>query len=300
MIYVSGAPGIVASGLVRRLSEHGEKVLVLARTTKATELSGLPGVETVVGDLNDAASFEGTLTGVDAVFVSSTLGLALRDQSNLISTAESGIRAQKGLIDAARRAGVRRIVKLSWMGASSHAVRLPTARWHAEVERHLEGSGVPFTVLRANNFMQHYLHHITHANENKLHGAAGEGRCSLVDARDVAAVAAHVITEAGREGKTYDVTGPEAYTRAEVAALLSRVTGRDIQYVDHSLEDLSEIYHYAGWPSRWAAELVAADEIQALGLLSAVTDVVEQISGEKPATFEEFVRRSLAAAGAAR
>lgn len=292
MIYVSGAPGIVASDVVRHLAEQGEDVRVLVRTTETAGLSSLPRVETVVGDLNDAASFEKTLTGVDGVFVSSTLSPALRAHSNLISTVESGIRAQKSLVEAALRAGVRHVVKLSWMGASDEAVRLPTARWHAEVESHLEGSGVPFTILRANNFMQHYLRYIRHANQTTMLGAAGEGRCSLVDARDVAAVAARVLKEAGHEGKTYEVTGPQALTRAEAAAVISAVTGREIRFIEHSLEELSAIYHYAGWPSRWADELVAADELQALGLLSAVTDVVERVTGRKPTTFEEFVREA--------
>jgi uncharacterized protein YbjT (DUF2867 family) len=297
MIYVSGAPGIVALDLVRRLSQQGEHVRVLVPTAKDIGLSGLPRVEVVVGDLHDAPSFEETLTGVDSVFVSSTLGATLRAHSNLISTAESGIRAQKSLVGAALRAGVRHVVKLSWMGASDAAVRLPTARWHAEVESHLQGSGVPFTILRANNFMQHYLRSITHADENTLLGAAGEGRCSLVDARDVAAVAAHVLTEAGHEGKIYEITGPQALTRAEAAAVIADVTGREIHYVEHSLEELSAIYQYVGWPSRWADELVAADELQALGLLSAVTDVVERMTGKRPTTFEEFVREAYAADG---
>jgi len=297
MIYVSGAPGIVALDLVRRLSRRGEDVRVLVQTAKDIGLSGLPRVEMVVGDLHDAPSFEKTLTGVDGVFVSSTLGPALRPYSNLISTAVSGIRAQKSLVDAAQRAGVRHVVKLSWMGASEAAPRLLTARWHAEVESHVQGSGVPFTILRANNFMQHYLHSITRANENTLLGAAGGGRCSLVDARDVAAVAAHVLTDDGHERKTYEITGPGALTHAEAAAVIANVTGREIRYIEHSLEELSAIYHYAGWPSRWADELVAAEELQALGLLSAVTDVVERMTGKRPTTFEEFVRKAYAAGG---
>lgn len=276
MIYVSGAPGNVGTELVRRLSARGERVRVLVRTPKAAALLSLPGVESVVGDLAEPASLEETLAGVTDVFVNSSVGPA--------------IGAQKHLIDAARRAGASHIVKLSWMGASEEARRLPIARWHAQVERQLKDSGTPYTVLRANTFMQNYLHQITHGGQETIFGSAGEGRCSLVDARDVAAVAAEVLLDQATRGKVYEVTGPEALTAAQVADTISKVTGRHLRYVNLSSEGLAEGYQHAGWPEGWADELVAVGELQAQGYLSAVTDVVERVTGKKPLTFEEFVR----------
>jgi uncharacterized protein YbjT (DUF2867 family) len=284
LIYVSGAPGNVGTELVRRLSARGEQVRVLVHTAKAADLLKLPGVETVVGDLAEAASLEGTLEGVAGVFVNSSVGPA--------------IQAQKNLIEAAKRAGARRIVKLSWMGASEDAFTLPIARWHAEVERHLKDAGVSYTILRANTFMQTYLYQITHTSEDAFHGAAGEGTCSLVDARDVAAVAARTLLDAGHEGETYEVTGPEALTRAQAADIISRVSGRQLRYVNRSAEEMAEGYQQAGWPEPWADELVAIDELQAQGYLSLVTSVVEKVTRKKPVTFEEFVREFMPPAAA--
>ena len=108
----------------------------------------------MVGDLAEPASLEGTLEGVAGVFVNSSAGPATL--------------AQRNLIDTAKHAGASHIVKLSWMGASEDAARLPIARWHAKVERHLKDSGVPYTVLRANTFMQNYLYSLTHTYVHAL------------------------------------------------------------------------------------------------------------------------------------
>jgi uncharacterized protein YbjT (DUF2867 family) len=276
MIYVSGAPGNVGTELVRRLSDRGEKLRVLIHRAEDADSLRFPGVETVAGDLADLESFRHTLVGADRVFVNSSVGPA--------------IQAQQNLIDAARQAGARHIVKLSWIGASEHSFVRSFGRWHAEVEQRLKDSGVAYTILRANDFMQNYLHQISMTVADAISGAARDGRAGLVDARDVAAAAAAVLTEPGHAGEVYEVTGPQALTKAEVFAIISRVTGRHISYVDVNPEELADAYQRAGWPEPWADELVAANEFQAAGHLATVTNVVETVARKKPVTFEEFVR----------
>ena len=230
----------------------------------------------VVGDLADPASFENTLDGIDSVSVNSSAGPV--------------VRAQRNLIDAAKRAAASHIVNLSWIGVSAGEDRLSSAHWHAEVERHLVGSGVPYAILRANTFMQNYLYCLTYANVDALIGTASTGRCSMVDARDVAAVAAGVILDGGRTRKVYDVTGPEALTPAQVAATISKVTGRHMRYIAMSVEELAASYQYGGSSGRLADDLATADELRTEGYLSQVTDVVERMTGRRPVAFEEFVR----------
>ncbi len=181
MIYVSGVPGNVGTELVRCLSSRGQKLRLLVHSADAADRLRAPGIEVVVGDLADPASFENTLDGIDSVFVNSSAGPV--------------VRAQRNLIDAAKRAAASHIVNLSWMGVSAGEDRLSSAHWHAEAERHLVGSGVPYAILRANTFMQNYLYCLTYANVDALIGTASTGRCSLVDARDVAAVAAGVLLD---------------------------------------------------------------------------------------------------------
>jgi uncharacterized protein YbjT (DUF2867 family) len=276
MILVSGAPGNVGTQLVKLLSARGHRVRVLIRRPESAERLPFSGVETVFGDLTDRDSLERSLAGVDRVFVNSAVGPA--------------ILAQKNLIDAAKRAGVGHVVKLSWIGASAHLVAVPFGHWHAEVESYLEASGVAYTTLRASAFMQNHLNYITMPQANTVYGAAGEGKAGLVDARDVAAVAAGVLAEGGHEGKLYEVTGPEALSNAAVAAIISKVTGRHVRSVNVSRDQLADNYLRAGWPDSWAQELVAVHELQAGGRLATVTDVVERVAGKKPTTFEEFAR----------
>ena len=276
MILVSGAPGNVGTELVKLLSARGHQVRVLIRRPGSAERLPFSGVETAFGDLTDRESLERSLAGVDRVFVNSAVGPA--------------ILAQKNLIDAAEQAGVRHIVKLSWIGASAHLVAVPFSRWHAEVESHVKASGVACTILRASAFMQNHLNYITMPHANTVYGAAGEGKASLVDARDVAAVAAGVLAEGGHEGKLYEVTGPEALSNAAVAAIISKVTGRHVRSVNVSLDQLTDNYLRLGWPDAWAQELVAIQEVRAGGHLATGTDVVERVAGKKATTFEEFVR----------
>ncbi len=280
MIYVSGAPGNVGTELVRLLAGRGEQVRALIHDPEAAEDFTPLGVETVRGDLAEPESFARTVAGADAVFVNSS---------------RRAISLQTNLIDAALNAGVRRFVNLSWMGAASDSGSETIGRWHAEVERHLKDCGAAYTILRASAFMQNYVGQITAAD--RIVGTTPAGKASLVDARDVSAVAATVLTEHGHEGRIYDVTGPEALSNPEVAAIISRVTGRRVRYVDTSPDLLADGYHRGGLPEWAALDLVAADVYRARGRLAAVTDVVETVGRKQPTTFEAFVSELSAAAG---
>ena len=279
MIYVSGAPGNIGTELVRLLAGRGEQVRLLVHDPEAAEFV-LPGVETVLGDLAEPESFARTVVGADAVFVNSS---------------RRAISLQANLIAAAASAGVRRIVDLSWMGAATDSGSEAIGRWHAEVERHLVECGVAYMILRASAFMQNYVGQIT-VNDTIV-GTTATGRASLVDARDVAAVAATVLTQQGHEGRTYDVTGPQALSNPEVAAIISRVTGRRVRYVGTTPDLLADGYHRAGLPEWAALDLVAADVYRARGRLAQVTDVVERVGRKRPTTFEAFVHELSAATG---
>jgi uncharacterized protein YbjT (DUF2867 family) len=110
-------------------------------------------------------------------------------------------------------------------------------RWHAEAEKELENSGLAFTHLQPNQFMQVYLRlKDTIASQGKFYAASKDSRVSPVEVRDIAAVAVAVLTGAGHEGQTYVITGPEALTYADVAEKLSAAVGKNVTYVDVPLE----------------------------------------------------------------
>ena len=117
-----------------------------------------------------------------------------------------------------------------------------------------------------------------------------DGRASFVDVRDIAAVTIGVLVDGGREGKTYQVTGPESLSFADVAKKLSDATGRRVRYVDLPAEEFVKTMRGAGVPEWLATELAALHELFSKGLGDFVTDVVQSVGGKHPITLDQFAR----------
>jgi uncharacterized protein YbjT (DUF2867 family) len=276
VIYVSGAPGNVGTPLVKLLADRGQQVRVLVHKPESAQALAFPGVETVVGDLDDPASLDSSIGGAETVFLNSGVG--------------PPILAQKNLIDAAKRAGVGRIVKLSWVGAAPDSP-VSYGRMQSEAEEHLKASGVPYTILQAHAFMQNILGQAgAIAAQDAFYGSAGEGKASYVDTRDIAAVAATALMEPGHEGKVYRVTGPEALAYGDLAAIISKVTGRPISYVNLTGPQMEEGLKGFGFPDWLAADFVKTEAYQAAGGMAPVSDVVATVGKKAPTTFEAFAR----------
>jgi len=197
---------------------------------------------------------------------------------------------QCSFVDAARQSGVRRIVKLSQFGADPEArERFP--RYHGVVEEHIRNSGMYYTFLRPNLFMQSFFNfRPTIAMQGVFYACAGTGRVSIVDARDIASMAVLALTEPGHEGKTYEITGPEALTHTEMAEILSEETGTNVKYVEISPESMRHVLLDLGMPV-WQADGVLEDyETYRRGEGSRITTTVEDMTGIYPMTFEEFTR----------
>jgi uncharacterized protein YbjT (DUF2867 family) len=210
MILIIGAGSRTGRELVRLLRVTGAPVRLLTRSA--------PGPDEVIGDLADPASLDRAMKGADAVF--------------LLSAAAAGELAwHRNAIEAAARAGVGHLVRSSILGADP-ASPARFVRDHGQADELLRASGVPFTILRPN----FYMHNVTELwppsldPQGNYYAPAGEARISMVDARDVGAVAARVL--AGEPaGQARDVTGPEALSHAEAAVKLAATLGRPIRYV---------------------------------------------------------------------
>jgi uncharacterized protein YbjT (DUF2867 family) len=188
--------------------------------------------------------------------------------------------------EAAARAGVRRIASVS--GLSAMRDERSVSR---QVERDVEALGVDWTHLRPNFFMQNYH---TVYRESVRRGAidffTGGGRTSLVDARDVGAAAAAVLSEPGREGGAFVLTGAEALDHAEIAAILSRATGREIRYTARSHADTRSALRAAGLAeAAIEASLSRYREVEA-GAFAAITPALGELLGRPARSFASYAR----------
>ena len=181
------------------------------------------------------------------------------------------------------------VVKLSVNGADVNSpVRV--ARWHGEGEKELEASGIPFTHLRPNAFMQNLLGLApTIVSQGEFYQPAADGKVSHIDVRDIAAVAAKALTENGHQGKTYVITGPEALSYDDVARKLSTALGRPVKYVNITPEDFKKSLLGWGIPEFMADGLNEFFAAIRAGYCAVVTNTVEEVAQRKPISFDDFV-----------
>jgi uncharacterized protein YbjT (DUF2867 family) len=282
VILITGATGLTGAELVRRLSAKGIPSRALVRNlVKAQQLALLPNVEVVVGDMAQPDSMTEALRGVDrAMLISSSDPMMVETQSTFI--------------DAARKAGVKHVVKLSGIIPELDSP-FRFARMHAEIEKRLEDSGLAYTHLRAGEFMPSYFRQVPSiVGRGILALPMRDARIASLDIGDLAEVAIAVLTSPGHEGKTYPLTGPESLSMAEVAEKLSAAIGKTIRYVDVPPEEANKARLAAGMPPYLAEGLDELFAERRNGKESNVWPTIEEVFGRKPTTFDEFAVRNAA------
>jgi uncharacterized protein YbjT (DUF2867 family) len=279
---VTGATGLNGKELLRRLSASGVAVRALVRNpAKAEAIAALPHVEIVQGDMARPETLAPALRDVDrAMLISSSDPMMLEVQSNFI--------------DAARKAGVKHIVKLSGiMPELNSAFRF--ARMHGEIEKRLEASGMAFTHLRAGEFMPAYFRQAPNiAAKGAIFLPMEDARIACIDVGDIAEIAAKVVSGSGHEGKTYPLTGPQALTMAEVAEKLSAATGKAIRYVNVPPEAARQAQLAAGMPPYLADALFELFAERRNGKEATVWPDAAALLGRPPTSFDEFAKRNAA------
>ncbi len=279
MILVTGATGLNGRELVHRLSARG--VPVRLRPSDPPGQAGEGRVEIVEGDMARPETLIPALRGVErAMLISSSDPMMLDVQSNFIA--------------AARKAGVKHVVKLSGiMPELDSPFRF--ARMHGEIERRLEASGMAFTHLRAGEFMPVYFRQVPSIiAKGALSLPMENAKIASIDIGDITDVAAVALTNSGHEGKTYPLTGPEALTMAEVAEKLSAVTGKHIRYMNVAPEDAKKAQLAAGVSPYIADALAELFAERRKGKEANVSPAVQMILGRPPVSFDAFAKRNAA------
>jgi len=275
LIAVTGVTGGIGSRVSARLAERGaDQVLVARDPSRAPDLYGAEVRQ--VSDCSHAGDMRAALEGVDTLL--------------LVSFEESRDRVARhaAAIDAAVAAGVERIVYTSFFGADPDATFI-LARDHFHTEEHLRASGVGWTVLRDNIYLD-VIPYFAGA-DGKIRGPAGEGRSAAVARDDIADVAVEALTDDAHEGQTYELTGPEAITMAEAADRLSDFVGETIEFVDETIEEAWESRRPSGEPD-WIIEGWVSTYLGiANGDLDGATHAVEAITGHPPINLEEQLSR---------
>jgi uncharacterized protein YbjT (DUF2867 family) len=215
MILVTGANGTTGSEVVRQLAAAGRPVRALVRSRANAAALPKAGVELALGSFADSASIDAAMKGVEAVYM---ISFEAPDQLAL----------QANLIEAARRAGVRMVARLSASSADADSED-PLIATHGKGDLQLARSGLGHVLIRPQWFDQNFL---TYCPGGRLRLPAGEARLPFVDVRDIAAVAIKALTETGHDGKAYVLTGPEALSHGDVVAILSEATGKPFVYED--------------------------------------------------------------------
>jgi len=286
MILITGGAGTAGSEISKALERMGVRYRSLVRNRVKAAGSASPNVDLVEADLSRPETLEAALDGVEKALL-------------LTAVLPEAPQLERNFIRAAKRAGVRYVVKFSVYGASLQAPFF-FGRQHGEGERELEDSGLPFTMLRPNGFFQNFLGNAANIQaRSALHAPAGEMKFSAVDVRDIAAVAAHVLTEPGHEWQRYTITGPEALSHAEIAERFSQVLGRAIRFVDMP-EDAARQWMLGAGMAAWHVDKVLdLYRYYRSGAAAEVTNHVERVGRKAPIAFQQFVRDRAAVFGGA-
>jgi uncharacterized protein YbjT (DUF2867 family) len=274
MILITGASGNVGREVVKQALAVG---LTIRATFQSPDMAAKApaGLEGVIMDYAKPETIRPALHGVEKIFL---VGPPVRDLPAL----------EANFIKEVRAAGGKHIIKLSALGGRESMF----SSRHRDSEENIEASGLPYTFLRPNGFMQNLVNYNagTIRSQNAFYGCQGNGAVSVVDIRDIAAVAVILLAATGHEGKSYALTGGEALTNGHVAEKISRVAGRKISYVDLPPSEFKKAILSAGTPEWSADALLDLQRLYREGKASLVTNEVERLTGRKPIIFDQFVR----------
>jgi uncharacterized protein YbjT (DUF2867 family) len=281
MYLVIGGTGTTGREVVRLLAARGETIRVLVRDPFKASFLAAPGVELVQGDLSRPAGLPGALEGTRRLFL-------------VTPPAPDMVALQTAAVEAAKAAGVDRLVRVSVLGAGA-GIPMQLATWHTEVEELVDASGIPAVHLRPASFMQNFLASAGLIRATgQIFGTSGDGKITFVDTRDVAAAGVGALTRADHQNEKVEIGGPAALSLDDVAATFASVLGRPVTHVDLPAEAMKAGLMGAGLPEWLAADLVSYHGL-ARGKVMPVAGDVLRLAGAPARSFETFIRDHRAA-----
>jgi uncharacterized protein YbjT (DUF2867 family) len=274
---VLGATGKVGRELVKELHTPNTQVRLGVRKQPLDVT-----YDTVQFDFDVPATYAKAFDGVDKLFL-------------LTPFVENQVDLTKRVLDAATKAGVKHVVRVSAMGAGPESIRL--GRDHYEAEQLIEQSGIAFTHLRPNAFMQNFIQMFAHTikSHNQFYLPLGDAKVSYIDTKDIARVAAAILRDPEQHaGKAYTLTGPQALSGEEIAKIFTKVLGRPVEYADVTEDKAKEGIKAMPAPQWMVDALMELFDIQKKGYAAEVTNTVYDITKVRPNSFLQFAAENAA------
>src|SRR6202051_1279892 len=279
MILITGASGNAGGAVLHEVLKSGSGVRAMIRsqvdTAKMTQ-----GAAAVIADFADKASLRRALEGVATVYL-------------VCSPVRELVELESNMIDACREAGVKHIVLNSALGAGDFSKSFPS--WHRKVEDKLKASGMAYTILRPNGFMQNLIAYFAPSirAQGAFYQSTGNATISHIDLRDIAVAVAKILrSPAQHAGKIYELNGPEALSYAEIAQKISKATGRNVQYVDIPPDAQRKALLDMGMPDFLITALLELQAYYAAGKASKVTGTLESLINRAPAKMDDFLKEN--------
>ena len=280
MILVTGASGQVGRQVLEEVLKTRKPVKAMYRSAEDAR-SALAGVEAVIADFADKASLAKALRGIEAIYL-------------VCSPVPQLVELESNVIDACEQASVGYVVLNSALGAGDYPKSFPS--WHRKVEDKLKASGLRYAIFRPNSFMQNIAAYSAPSirAQGAFYSAMGDAKLSLIDVRDIAVIVAKALTNpASFAGKTIELNGPEAFSYAEIAAKISQVAGRAVQFVNIPEEVQRKSMLDLGMPEWQVNALLELQQYYTVaGKGAEVTPPIKDFLGRPPITLDQYLNEN--------
>ena len=276
MILLTGATGKTGSATAKALNEKGITFRALIRNEeKRGDIESLGG-EVVIGSIENKEAVDQSMVDVETALI-------------LLPNSENQLSLEKQLVDSAKQAGAKRVVKMSSIEATPDATS-PIPKLHLESEEYIKQSGLSWTMIKPNFYMQNLLASAgTIKDQGKIFLPMGEGKTGMIDTTDVGKVLAKVLSEDGHESMNHEITGPEILSFNEVAEIFSKGLDKQVDYVDVPLAAYKDTLGQF-LTNQWHLDAVI-DLFKGIadGGIEEKTDTYSELMGESPKSLSEFI-----------
>ncbi len=275
MILITGASGSVGKAVLQEASRKGSKFRAMFRS-KQEAAKAPAGCETVLGDYSDKQSLRNALEGVTSIYV-------------VCSPIPQLVELEGNVLGVCKESGVEHVVLNSALGAGDYPKSFPS--WHRKVEDKLKTSGISYTILRPNGFLQNIVAFNAPSirAQGAFYAAMGDAKVSYLDIGDIAVVAVKALQGGAHSGKTYELNGPEAISNHELAKRISRITGRAVNYVDIPETAQREAMLALGMPEWQVTALLELQQYYKQGGGAKTDGLLQSLIERPPVSLDQYL-----------